>query len=91
MPWETRDNTGSLFRNNRKGDDPETASWADYAGECKIDGVDYWMDGWLKESSKGTKWMSFSFKRKDKQSNDKPKLKVVEGGGKPPYDDEIPF
>jgi len=88
MPWETRDNTGSLFRNDRK----EEEAHADYRGEARIDGVDYWMNGWLKESAKGTKWMSFSFKRKEKQASSKPGLRVVGGNdGKPPYNDEIPF
>lgn len=59
--YQQRDNSGSLFRNNKKEED----NHPDYNGSCMIDGVEYWMNAWLKESKKGTKFMSFSFKPKE--------------------------
>ena len=61
MAYETRDNSGSLFRNAEK----RSENGPDYSGTCRIDGQDYFFDGWLKKSEKGTNWMSFSFKRKE--------------------------
>lgn len=59
--YEQRDNSGSLFKNERK----EKDTHADYRGECLIDGVPYYMDAWLKTAESGRKWMSFSFKPKE--------------------------
>ena len=54
---------GVLFKNKKK----EKDTHPDYTGNCQIDGVDYFMDAWLKQSKEGNPFMSFSFKRKDKQ------------------------
>lgn len=59
MAYEQRDNSGILFKNNRK-EDPKHA---DYRGNATIDGVEYWMNAWLKDGKNG-KFMSFSFKPK---------------------------
>jgi hypothetical protein len=61
--YEMKDGTGSLFKNERK----EKDTHADYRGECLVDGVAYYMDAWLKTAESGRKWMSFSFKPKEKQ------------------------
>jgi hypothetical protein len=58
--YEKRDNSGVLFKNDRK----EKDSHPDYTGNATIDGVDYWLSAWLKEGAKG-KFFSFSFKRKE--------------------------
>lgn len=63
--YEQRDNSGSLFKNERK----EKDTHADYRGECLIDGVSYYMDAWLKTSESGRKWMSFSFKPKEQRQS----------------------
>lgn len=59
------DNTdrGALFRNDRK----EQPNHPDYRGSLNVDGVDYWISAWLKESAKG-KFMSLSVKPKDQQA-----------------------
>ena len=57
-------NRGALFKNDRKeqGDrKPE------YSGSLNVDGVEYFLDAWLKTSQAGQKFMSVSVKRKDKQ------------------------
>lgn len=59
----TRDNSGSVSKNDRKAKDTHP----DIKGKATIDGVEYWIDGWLKENDRG-KWYSLSFKMKDGQS-----------------------
>jgi hypothetical protein len=61
MAYEQRDNSGSLFKNERKEQDTH----ADYQGSIMVDGKQYWLNAWIKESSKGTKFMSLSAKPKD--------------------------
>ena len=61
MAYETKNNTGSLFRNNRK----ETENHPDYTGSGRIDGHDVWVSAWLKDKKDGGKYFSLSFKRKD--------------------------
>lgn len=67
MPYEQRDLSGSLFKNDRN----EKETHADYKGSCLIDGHEYWIDSWVKEGKKG-KFMSLAFKRKDSQAVSKP-------------------
>lgn len=61
MAYEIKDNTGSLFRNNRK----EKDTHPDYNGSVKIDGHDMWISAWLKKDKNGQKYFSLAFKRKD--------------------------
>ncbi len=61
MAFETKPDTGSLFRNDRK----ETDSHPLYKGSALIGGVEYWMDAWLNESPSGVKYMSLKFKPKE--------------------------
>lgn len=62
MAFETKPNSGSMFKNDQKEQDTH----ADYRGSALIDGVDYWMDAWIKTAESGRKWMSFSFKPKQR-------------------------
>lgn len=66
--YQTRDNSGALFKNENKATDKHP----DYSGSCVIDGADFFFDAWLKTADSGRKWMSFSFKRKDKQASAEP-------------------
>jgi len=55
-------NRGTLGKNANKKSD----SHPDYSGQLNIDGVDYWLSGWLKESKKdGSKFFSLAVKPKD--------------------------
>lgn len=60
-----RDNTnrGVLFKNQRKQSDRHP----DYTGSINVDGVEHFLDAWIKKSGKGETFMSLSVKRKDKQ------------------------
>ena len=57
---DKRDNSGALFRNDRK----EADNHPDYTGNAMIDGKEYWINAWLKEGN-GKKFFSFSFKPKE--------------------------
>ena len=83
MAFEQKPNTGALFRDDRKSSETDR----DYSGTLNVDGVDYWISGWIKESKKGTKFLSLSVKPKE------PKAEDFSSGASPKrdMDDEIPF
>jgi uncharacterized protein (DUF736 family) len=61
--YEQKDGSGALFKNREK----ETDNHPDYRGSIKIGGVEYWLSAWLKESGKGTKYMSLSAQPKQER------------------------
>ena len=82
-------NRGALFKNGRKTDEKH----ADYNGSINVNGVDHWINAWLKTGKDGTKFMSLSVKRKDSTA-ERPadfvkKAQEVFPGAE--LDDEIPF
>lgn len=55
-------NTGALFKNNRRTS-PTQPEWN---GSSNIEGVEYWINAWVKESKKdGSKFFSISYRPKD--------------------------
>jgi hypothetical protein len=60
MAYEHKDNTGSMFANDRKSGESDP----DRKGSALIDGVEYWVNGWIKKSKNGKPYMSLSFKPK---------------------------
>ena len=58
-------NTGALF----KAKDQPTDKHPGYTGSINVDGTEYWLAGWVKESKAGQKYFSLSVKPKE----DKPK------------------
>jgi hypothetical protein len=83
----TRDNSGSLSKNDRK----EKDTHPDIKGKATIGGVDYWISGWLKENDRG-KWYSLSFQEKDAPAEQPQRSGGgARPGGKPALDDDIPF
>lgn len=47
MAYEQRDNSGSSFKNKKEKD-----THADYAGKIMVEGKLYWINTWIKTSSK---------------------------------------
>ena len=61
MAYEAKNNSGSMFLNQKK----EKDSHPDRTGSALIDGVEYWISGWVKKDKNGNPWMSLAFKRKE--------------------------
>lgn len=57
-------NRGAIFVNDKK---QAGSNQPDRRGTINVDGVEYFIDGWLKTSGSGSKFMSLSVKRKDVQ------------------------
>lgn len=61
-------NRGTLFKNDRK----EKDTHADYRGSINVNGVDHWLDAWIKQGKNG-KFMSLSIKPKEERRAPKPR------------------
>ena len=59
--YQQRDNSGSLFVNEKKEQD----NHPDRTGTIMVDGKEYWLNGWLKKTKEGATWMSLSVKPKE--------------------------
>jgi hypothetical protein len=71
MAFEIRENSGSLFKNDKK----EKPSHPNARGRAKIGGVEYFVDAWTKEDKNGNKFQSLAFKpveAKRDQAEDNP-------------------
>jgi len=87
MAFEQRDNSGSIFRNEKK----EKENHPDYKGSCMVGGVEMWMSSWLKVGANGTKFMSFSFQPKEQQAQQPAARQAVKQAPAPEFDDDMPF
>ncbi len=56
MAYEQKNNSGSLFKNDKK----QTEKQPDYNGTIKVDGKEYKLAAWIKESKSGMKYFSIS-------------------------------
>jgi len=90
MAFEQKPNSGSLFRNEEKKSDTH----AEYKGSAMIDGVEYWMDGWVNEiksgEKAGKKYFNLKFKPKEHRSQQS-RGASRQSAPEPIDDDETPF
>ena len=82
MAYEQRDNSGTLFRNERRQNDRSP----EYTGSVLIGGKEYWINGWVKEGKNEKKFFSLAFKEKESRPEQQSKPKQAE-----PLDDDVPF
>ena len=76
-------NRGMIMKNPNKTAD----NHPDQSGSINVDGKEYWLSGWIKESKAGNRFLSLSIKPKDSQSKpQKQQSKVVDSPN-----DDIPF
>ena len=77
------------FTNNRKDKDTHP----DRTGTAMIDGVEYWVNGWVKQDRNGKPWLSMAFKRKDQQGAGTAggDNETAPAARRSPPDDSIPF
>jgi uncharacterized protein (DUF736 family) len=90
MAYEQKDNSGSLFQNKEKRNE----NFPDYSGSVRIEGADWWISGWKKQSKDGKTYLSLSVKRKDGTA-DRPaqefKAAVKQSFPDAQLDDDVPF
>jgi uncharacterized protein (DUF736 family) len=85
MTEYNNENRGVLYRNGNKTSD----NHPDYSGSVNVDGADFWLSGWIKESKKdGKKFFSLSVKPKN---DTKPINKPVKSVEPDDFDQSIPF
>jgi len=92
MAFEPRDNSGALFKNERK----EKDTHPDYKGNARLGGVDYEIAAWVKEAQgTGKKYFSLSIKPKaEAQSGYTPQARSApapQGPAPQAEEDSLPF
>lgn len=87
MAYEMMNNTGALFKNDKK----ETEKQPDYRGDALVNGEAVWMSAWIKKSAKGATYMSFSFTPKEESRQVIQQAKQEVQSWQHQEDDSIPF
>lgn len=87
MAYELRDMSGSLFRNDRKNNDKSP----DYQGTVMINGVEMYINAWLKEGNNG-RFFSLAFKPKEQaQTQSRQPERQTKASFNNGFDEDIPF
>ena len=84
--YEQRDNSGSLFKNERR----EKETHAHAQGKAMIDGKMYYVSAWTKDGTKG-KWQSLSFKPVEEAGDRRNEGRAPSASAALDGLDEIPF
>lgn len=83
-----KDGDGVLFKN----DDRKNDRAPNYRGNILINGQEYWLSGWLKESKSGDKYMSLSAQPKQAQyHHGAAKNPPAQRSNEPDLNDDIPW
>jgi hypothetical protein len=89
MAYERRDGDGSLFKNTPERMAGKKEGYPPYSGTILIDGKEYWLDGWIKETAKGK---FFSLRAKPKDAGATPRQEPRQAPAQGNFDDDrIPF
>ena len=87
MAYEQKENSGSLFKNDKKTADNHPNA----TGSALIGGVEYWVSAWTKKDKNGNPWQSLSFRRKDDVRQKEPAKEPAKAGSFQDMDSDIPF
>lgn len=87
MAYEQKDNSGSIFNNDRK----EKDTHPDRTGTARIGGHDYWISGWVKKDKNGNPYMSLAFKPKESRDRNPTSQKEDRAKNDDDMGDSIPF
>ena len=82
MAYEQNDNSGSLFKNEKREKDTSPNA----KGTATVNGVQYWVSAWTKTGKNGEKYQSLSFQAKQPKDG-----AVQKEQAKPELNDDIPF
>lgn len=85
--WETKNNSGSAFKNRRKQKDTHP----DYTGEIRVNNELFWLNVWVKETQAGDPWFSYSVSPKEERSANVDSFKPKAQPEPEVNDDTIPF
>lgn len=88
-------NTGLMYRNERRQNDRQP----EFTGTVNVDGVEYWLSGWVKEGKPGGKlegkrFFSLSLKAKDAPPMAAPapaRAQTKTGTAFDDMEDDVPF
>ena len=88
MAYEQRNNSGSLFKNDRKNNERQP----DYTGNAIINGKNMRVSAWLKKSQNGTAFMSLAFEEVNgAYQQGAPQRSAPAPQNLEPQPDDIPF
>ena len=88
-------NRGALFKNKDK--DASHPNWSDYQGSINVNGVEYYIDAWLKTAKEsGKKCMSLGVRPKEEYARKNTQSRsdhMQQAGDAVPdeFNDDIPF
>jgi uncharacterized protein (DUF736 family) len=77
-------NTGALFKRDKEGNEKRP----DYSGPANVDGTDWEVAVWIRESKAGNKYMSMKF---SPPFNPEGSQKPAQAGANLPEPEDIPF
>lgn len=63
MPFEQKENSGALFKNERK----QKETHPDFTGTINVAGASFRLSGWSRQSKKGTKFISLAIKPDERE------------------------
>lgn len=75
MAYEQKELTGSTFKNDKQGNE----SRPDTTGSCLIEGVKYYMSGWLNNAGTDKQFISWKFKRTDEAQKKTTPINLEDG------------